>query len=305
MRKQTGIRAAAARPLVRVAGVATITLLLGASVASGSLASARSHHHRLVARHGQVLSDPTASARGHVIQPFSLNTNKSTNWSGYNQGSLEQGGQLFHSITGTWTVPTASQHTKGQAEYSADWVGIGGGCVDSSCAITDATLIQTGTEQDVSSSGASSYSAWYELVPAPSLTIAKLKVHAGDHMFASISELVPMSNVWRIEIKDLTDRQSFVTTVPYASTHDTAEWIEETPLIIGTGGGFAALPSLTSPVFDHATVNGATANLKSSEAIQLVNSSGGVIADPSAPDPDKDGFNVCAWAGSCAQPGSS
>ena len=38
---------------------------------------------------------------------------QSSNWSGYNQGSLEQGHELFTSVSGTWVVPTASQHTKG------------------------------------------------------------------------------------------------------------------------------------------------------------------------------------------------
>jgi hypothetical protein len=240
-----------------------------------------------------------------VIRPFKVHTNQSTNWSGYNQGTLEQGGKLFYSISGNWTVPTATQHTRGQAEYSADWIGIGGGCVDAGCLITDATLIQTGTEQDVASNGTPSYSAWWEIIPAPSLTITSMKIHAGDRMYASVAEAVPYSNVWTITIKDLTDGQSYTTTVPYSSSHDTAEWIEETPLIIGTNGGFAALPNLTSPVFDHATTDGASANLKSSEEIQLVDSSGKVIADPSAPDPDRDGFNICAWATTCAAPGSS
>jgi hypothetical protein len=42
------------------------------------------------------------------------NTNESSNWLGYNQDTLEKGGTLFSSITGDWTVPTASSHTRGQ-----------------------------------------------------------------------------------------------------------------------------------------------------------------------------------------------
>jgi hypothetical protein len=111
--------------------------------------------------------------------------------------------------------------------------------------------------------------------------------------------------VWTVTIKDLTNGQSFTTTVPYTSTHATAEWIEETPLIIGTGAGFAALPNLNSPAFDLATTNGAPASLKASEEMQLIDSSGNVIGAPSAPDPDTDGFNACTWAGTCTAPGSS
>jgi hypothetical protein len=249
------------------------------------------------------------SAHGHLLhlaRPHAkTNANQSSNWFGYNQGSIEQGSKLFNSITGNWTVPRATQHTRKQDEYSSDWIGIGGGCVDASCLVTDSTLIQTGTEQDVAANGKASYSAWWELIPAPSLTITSIMVRPGDRMHASIAEVVPDSNVWTIAIKDLTNGQSYTTTVPYSSTHATAEWIEETPLILGTNAGFAALPKLTSPAFDLATTNGAPASLQASEEMQLVDSNGKVIGAPSAPDRDADGFNACAWAGTCTAPSSS
>jgi hypothetical protein len=243
------------------------------------------------------------SAHGQFLRP-GLNTNTSNNWFGYQQGLLEQGTKTFNSITGDWTVPTATQHTTGQAENSSDWIGIGGGCVDANCTVTDNTLIQTGTEQDVSATGQASYSAWWEVIPGPSIAIS-MTVAPGDHMHSSIAETIPDSNVWVITLQDVTRGETFSQTIPYSSTHATAEWIEETPLIIGTNAGFAALPNLTSPVFDLATVNGAPAALKSSEQISLTSSSGGVIGAPSAPDPDTDGFSACTWATSCAAPSSS
>ena len=245
--------------------------------------------------HGQLL---------YLAPGLRANTNSSSNWFGYNQGTIEQGGQLFNSIAGQWTVPTATQHTAGQAESSSDWIGIGGGCIDAGCTATDSTLIQTGTEQDVSSSGAASYDAWYELVPAPEL-ITSMSVNPGDRMSASIAEVVGDTNVWTITLKDLTNGQSFTTTVPYSSSHATAEWIEETPLLIGTNAGVAALPNLTSPAFDLATTNGSPANLKSSEELNLIDSNSNVIGAPSASDPDADGFNACTWAGTCTAPTSS
>jgi Peptidase A4 family len=247
-------------------------------------------------------------AHGHVVNivkpGLGVNTNQSNNWFGYNQGTLEQGGKQFHSITGNWTVPTASRHTAGRAASSSDWVGIGGGCVNANCTVTDNTLIQTGTEQDVSVSGTASYSAWWELIPGPSMTIAKMTVGAGDHMHAAISEMVSGSNVWKITLRDVTRNETFTTTVPYSSTHATAEWIEETPLVIGTNAGFAPLPNLTKTAFDFGTTNGAAAHLKASEEIQLTNGNGKVIGTPSAPDSDRDGFALCAWATSCAVPSS-
>src|SRR4029077_17189822 len=91
-------------------------------------------------------SSAAATAHGQLLQ--AVNTNQSNNWFGYNQGTLEQGGKQFNSIAGDWTVPAAGQHTSGEDEFSSDWIGIGGGCVDAGCTVTDNTLIQTGTEQD-------------------------------------------------------------------------------------------------------------------------------------------------------------
>src|SRR4051812_37220887 len=128
---------------------------------------------------------PLAKAHGDLLH-LRANANQSSNWFGYNQGALEKGG-LFNSITGDWTVPTATQHNAGQAENSSDWIGIGGGCVETSCLVTDETLIQTGTEQDVSASGAGSYGAWWEIIPGPSINISN-PVSPGDHMHSDISE---------------------------------------------------------------------------------------------------------------------
>src|SRR5216684_4138674 len=76
----------------------------------------------------------TASAAAPLIfhRPIvSLGVSQSSNWSGYNQGTLEQGGGvMFNSVSATWRVPTATAHMPNEAEYSSTWVGIGGGCVD-------------------------------------------------------------------------------------------------------------------------------------------------------------------------------
>jgi hypothetical protein len=269
----------------RVAVAVAVAIVGYATMAASASAALKSHGQRL------------------HLAPLHTNTNTSSNWFGYNQGAIEQGGKLFNSITGNWTVPTATQHTKGKAESSSDWIGIGGGCVDANCTVTDNTLIQTGTEQDVSSGGKASYSAWWEIIPAPSITIS-MKVAPGDKMQASIAEAVPFSNVWTITLKDVTRHETFTQTVPYSSSHATAEWIEETPLLIGTNAGFAPLPNLTSPDFDHGTVNGANPHLKASEKMDLVDSNNKVIGAPSNPDSDTDGFGACTWATSCPVPGS-
>ena len=234
-----------------------------------------------------------------------LKASQSTNWWGYNQGVLEPGKSAFHSVTANWTVPRASQHKKGEDEYSSTWAGIGGGCLDTNCTATDNTLIQAGTEQDVIG-GKPEYSAWWEIIPAPGITITSMKVVPGDRMHLDIHEVVTNSEVWSITLTNVSRRQTFSQTVPYASTYGTAEWVNETPLIIGTDStGFAALPNLTKTVFDLGTANGANPGLVSPEAIDLVNAdSGNVYAVPSAPDRDTDGAGMCAWATSCTVPSS-
>jgi len=186
-----------------------------------------------------------------------VGANKSNNWSGYNQGTLEKGGTQFSSVDGTWTVPTARQHKAGEAEFSASWVGIGGGCVDASCSVTDATLIQPG--------------------------------------------------LWSIDVQNQTTGQTFNQTTPYTSTHATAEWIEETPVVIDNSGTVTVgpLPALSTVGFDQSQTNGKPAGLVASEQMQLIDANGAPLATPSAPDPDADGFNVCSFALSCGAPSSS
>src|SRR6478735_1071129 len=166
------------RRLLRCGAARRLTFVVSISLASFAVATASAS--AALTSHGQLL---------HLAPGLRANTNSSSNWFGYNQGTLEQNGKMFNSITGDWTVPTATQHTAGQDESSSDWIGIGGGCIDAGCTATDSTLIQTGTEQDVSS-GTGSYSAWWELVPAPSVTISGMTVAPGDHMHASLAEAV-------------------------------------------------------------------------------------------------------------------
>jgi hypothetical protein len=279
-RNRTSIRSA-------LAAIAVLTLAMGAASAASASPFDPSG----------VIRIPKAAAR--------LGADQSTNWFGYSQGTLENGGNLFTSISATWSVPVARQHTRGRSENSATWIGIGGGCIDSGCGLKDPSgLIQAGTEQDVAASGKASYSAWWELVPVPAVTISHMTIKPRDRMLASILEVTPGSELWRITLEDVTRRETFTTTTLYPSSRTTAEWIEETPLSIGTSGtGFTKLPALSPAAFDNATVNGHPAVLKRSEQIRLADSSG-VIAAPSAPDAQGDGFGACSWATGCRVPRS-
>jgi len=273
--------------LVRTAGPARVirwSALAGALIVVAALAPAAA---------------VVASTHGTIV---SVDANQSNNWSGYNQGALEKGA-LFNSITGTWTVPKASQHAAHQAEASSVWIGIGGGCPEPNCLAPSETLIQLGTEQDVGKRGRASYSAWWELIPVPSVTITGFPVRPGDRIKASIHEAIPDSNLWVMSMRNVTAGKTWSQTVPYTSTHDTVEWIVETPLTFGTSGaGLADMPNLTTVRFDKARVNGHGPGFQTTEEIQLVDTHNHPIATPSAPDAQRDGFNVCTWASRCAAP---
>jgi peptidase A4-like protein len=248
----------------------------------------------LVSATGDSFSPVVTRPRPIAAKIVSLGANQSSNWSGYNQGVLEKGSP-FTSVSGTWTVPTATQHVAGRAESSSVWVGVGGGCMEETCLLTDPTLIQAGTEQDVDEAGNASYSAWWEIIPLPSLATS-LRVAPGDVMNVAITQTLP--EVWKIDIHNRTSGQSFTTTVPYPSAFGTAEWIVETPIVVSTtGAGFAGMPDLSTVLFSEATANGANPNLNSAEALQLVQN-GEVIATPSAPS-GGDSFRVCTYSSGC------
>jgi hypothetical protein len=242
----------------------------------------------------------------HVVHGIggAVNTNQSSNWSGYNIGAdypQVSTGTTFTSVSGEWTVPTATQRTSGQAEDSASWVGIGGGCVDDSCTVTDNTLIQAGTEQDVSATGQVSYDAWWEIIPETETEIS-LPVRAGNKISVSIAESTSTPGQWSIVIKNLTTHKSFSTTQTYSSSMDTVEWIEETPLEIGTtGSGIAAMPNLTTVHFLNAKYNGAAAGFQTVDEMQLDNNNM-IEATPSAPGAKMVAFNDCTWKTSCPAP---
>jgi hypothetical protein len=243
--------------------------------------------------------DPTGLVRVARKPIARLNASQSGNWFGYNEGAAASGIGFFNSIGGNWTVPVARQHRAHQAEDSATWIGIGGGCVDAGCALTDPTgLIQTGTEQNVASGGHASYSAWWELVPLPAVTIPKMTVKPHDRIQAAITQISPIF-MWRITLKDLTRHETFTTTALYPSSRATAEWIEETPLNIGTSGvGTAPLPKLSRTRFTNATVNGHRAGLTPADRIDLTQGST-VIGTASAPNAHGDGFAACTWTRRC------
>lgn len=202
----------------------------------------------------------------------------STNWSGYmaTTGS-------FTGITASWTVPTVSGNGTSTSADGA-WIGIGG--------VSTSDLVQTGTQDIVSASGQDSTSAFYELLPAPAVTVTSISVSAGDTMNATITEVSPGS--WTIAITDQTDNQAFTTTVTYSSALSSAEWIEEDP---SYGNGMQVpFDTFGSVTFSSAetTQNGNSVSIDGSNAssITLVTDAGKPVAVPSDVTAGGNGFTV-------------
>jgi len=233
--------------------------------------------------------------------------NQSFNWAGYMQGLLEKG-TGFHAISAEWIVPKVKQRNPGEAESSASWIGIGGGCLDAGCTLGDDTLIQAGVEHDVDASGSTDYFAWWEIIPLPQIR-TDLRVAPGDRVRVSIIESAVTPEVWTITIANLDTGRAFTITLPYTSSYGTAEWVIETPLTVsdddpGHVVRVGPMPDLGVVHFDGATANGRPADLVPSERLELVDLDLSPIAAPSLPDRDSDGFNDCTYRKSCPVPGN-
>jgi len=163
----------------------------------------------------QADADTTSTAATTQVS----NATISRNWAGY-----QSTGGSYTSVSGSWVVPSVAANTV--SEYTADaaWVGIGG--------VVSNDLIQAGTQEITDSKGDVTYQAWYELLPSTSQTVP-LTISAGDAISVSINLVSGSANSgtsqWSINITDQTTGKSYSTTVNYASTLSSAEWVEEMP----------------------------------------------------------------------------
>ncbi len=205
----------------------------------------------------------------------------SSNWAGY-----ALAGGRHTSVSAQWTVPAVSATAR--PGYSALWVGIDG--------FTNDALIQAGTEADFYS-GAAHYSAWWEILPAPAVTIRSLPVRAGDRVSVTITRV--SAGRWRITVRDARSG-SYTTTRAYAGPATSAEWIEEAPIVEGRATRLAAHATV---VFDSATLDGRNPNLGAENGGAMIRR--GVLVDtPSAPDTDRNGFALAQQPVPPSPPGS-
>ncbi len=146
----------------------------------------------------------------------------SVGWAGYIISDSFNQQQPITSISASWTVPTVN--VSAGNGYSSAWIGIGGQL--------DKTLIQVGTEHNVIN-GETTYSAWYEMLPAYSVKIDNFVLSPGDQITAAITIISPETNEWNIQLNDITNGEVFNQNFFYNSTQSSGEWIVERSTVNG------------------------------------------------------------------------
>ncbi|HXQ53579.1 MAG TPA: G1 family glutamic endopeptidase [Stellaceae bacterium] len=261
------------------------------------------------------------------------NEMETSNWSGYALANFSTGA-TYTAAQLSWTVPKVSyvkpppvchvikigrkteticSSANAPAEYSSSWVGIGGYCENANCTAVDNTLIQLGTEQDVSSGGSTQYYAWIEMLPNYPVIVSPTypacnslscayAVHPGDAMTASLacqSNCTPgASQTWLLSMANRTRGWNWSTTVTYASTLLSAVWIQEAP---SSSAGVLPLADFGTATLDP-TVNAGSAPVfppgpsgtDGVDAILMVDPYG-ETSNPSIADasPPIGSFNAC------------
>ena len=230
----------------------------------------------------QVIPDPNGNAL--LTREGQLT---STNWSGYVLPNFATN-ELYTSAQATWVVPTVV--FKNKPAVSSNWVGIGGFCKNTQCRSVDRTLIQLGTAHEAISRNNTNYFAWYEMLPAASIT-TPLVVNPGDVVTASLScgGNCTGGQIWTLSIMNQTTAQSWSQDFGYASSTLSAEWIEEAP---SGRRGILPLANFGISTFDQSMTDGVSAELTMAERI-VMRDPHGQTSNVSALDSTADGFSAC------------
>ncbi len=152
-----------------------------------------------------------------------VNGRLSGNWAGY----VAARGQ-YSGVGASWVVPKLLATTTLMTDVA--WVGIGGS--------KSKDLIQAGTHSAVQN-GKTQYWAWYELLPDYQKPIP-LAVAGGDKVTVSLTEL--SDGLWYLSFVNETTGKFHGEALEYSSKNNSAEWIEEMPIVHDKAGERAYAP---------------------------------------------------------------
>jgi hypothetical protein len=283
----------------RLLAAATVAAMTGSlAVASATGASAQVPRSHPVPN-GRYIKANLPSATG-LRAIASVTQVASTNWSGYAQNVSTSTGP-YTAVMSTWKVPKVTEPKSGD-QYSSDWVGVDG--------FSNSKLVQCGTEAD-NINGTAVYDAWTEILPASEVVISGLTIHPGDRIQALVEET--STNTWEMLVKDLTTGKSGGRTVSYTAPRTSVEVIHERPEVGGSLSNLAKTGKVTQdPAYYSTTINKTPAvplmNAATGATVYQIfmvnNSDTKIIASPSVPDSDNDGFAVADSATSPPPPSS-
>jgi Peptidase A4 family len=197
----------------------------------------------------------------------------SQNWSGY-----AAVGPAFSGVDGGWREPAANCFSSAAGFTSASfWVGLGGDLERSH------KIEQIGTSADCHPDGSTSNYGWYELWPAPPVTVS-LDVSAGDRIRATVE--IRGHNVV-FELTNTTTGKTFKRTLRSASPDtSSAEWIAEAPGDAKHGHAILPLTNFGTVAFSHASATskrGHTGTISDPAWSSTVQE----LASEAVPDPSK------------------
>jgi Peptidase A4 family len=192
----------------------------------------------------------------HLSTHAGHTTAQSTNWSGY---AATGGTGAFHSVSASWTEPTATCSSR-RAQYSSFWVGLDG--------YSSSSVEQTGTDADCSGRSPVYY-GWYEMYPAFPVNFSNT-VRPGDHMSASVT--FSGTNTFTLVLKDTT-RGWTQTIVKNQSglARSSAEVITEAP---SSSSGVLPLANFGTVSYSVSAANGTSLGTQNPVQIIMVDSSG-------------------------------
>ncbi|HET7016538.1 MAG TPA: G1 family glutamic endopeptidase [Streptosporangiaceae bacterium] len=238
-------------------GLAFGSFMLAAGAASASTAAHHPTIHSTTVRAykpGGVMIRPGGVARviGHGVHA----TATSTNWSGY---AVTGANGAFHSVSASWTQPTATCSTR-RAQYASFWVGLDG--------YNSNSVEQTGTDSDCSGR-TPQYYGWYEMYPAFPVNFSNT-VRPGDSMSASVT--FSGTSTFTLVLHDAT--QNWTQTITQSQTglaRSSAEVITEAP---SSNSGVLPLADFNTINYSTSSANGTSLGTQSPIAITMVNNSG-------------------------------
>lgn len=222
------------------------------------------------------LSRPVASVNGPEADAAPLvlatTTDASYNWSGYVADDGE-----YTAVSATWELPESRYPAGASGRIAADatWVGIGG--------VRTRDLIQAGTQALVDETGATQYSAWYEVLPAVAQPV-DLDVGPGDSVSVAVTYVG--HDLWHISFVNNTSSERLSLTVPYQSSFSSAEWVQEAPsLALPNGRASMPLTEFDRVTFANASVvedgQAKTLVAAGAEPLRMQNRLGHTLAAPS------------------------